>query len=388
MTQIVRAGEAEVFHTRQQHTYKVAQIGRRLAQRCRGAFVEEAMHHGLNVEVVEAAALAHDLGHPPFGHAGEAVLNQLVEDGGDPDGFEGNAQTFRIVTKLAVRYTEVPGLNLTRATLAACLKYPWFRDQRHPSRRRKWSAYKDDAEPFEFARKFHPHADQTLEAALMDWADDIAYSVHDLEDFHRCRAIPWRMILEDEGREIKSAAKGRWHDAPAAVETLLDDAYNRICDLIYIFPNDLLAPYDGSRQQRVALRTFTSALIGRFITQTKLTNEGSGLQIDLGTQAEVKILKEITKHYIISNPSLLAQQRGQKKIISDIFCAILEDCQSTKKAPPYLPVRLSYIWDYDETNPPRFAADCLGSLTEREVVSLHGRMFGSESGSVLDPIVR
>lgn len=386
VTQIVRAGEADVFHTRQQHTYKVAQIGRRLAQRCTAVFEKEAAHLGVDVETVEAASLAHDLGHPPFGHAGEAALCRLVEEAGDAEGFEGNAQTFRVITTLSVRYTEVPGLNLTRATLAACLKYPWFRDPSHPNRKSKWSAYKVDADVFDFARKYHRDSDQTAEAALMDWADDIAYSVHDLEDFHRCRAIPWRMILEDNGEEIKSRAKDRWHAAPASAETLLDEAYQRILDLIYLYPEDLLAPYDGSRAQRVALRNFTSQLIGRYINETRLVFEGSGVNIPLEAQSEVRLLKEITKNYIISNPSLSAQQRGQKRMIEDLFGALLSE---SKAGPPaYLPIRLRYIWEVNQGRLPRYSADCISSLTEREVVSLHGRMFGSDGGSVLDPIVR
>lgn len=135
ITQIVRAGELDIFHTRQQHTYKVAQVGRRLAENVLAKQKDVAEAVGVHPEVVEAACLAHDLGHPPFGHAAETVLDGLVQkpdtDGkvkGDTDGFEGNAQSFRILTKLAVRYDEQLGLDLTRATLAATLKYPWLRD--------------------------------------------------------------------------------------------------------------------------------------------------------------------------------------------------------------------------------------------------------------------
>jgi len=386
VTQIVRSGEADVFHTRQQHTYKVAQIGRRLSELCLRDFKIESDHLGVDVEAVEAACLAHDLGHPPFGHAGEYELNSLVEKAGDQDGFEGNAQTFRILTALSVRFTEVGGMNLTRASLAACLKYPWHRDATHPNRRKKWSAYKVDIEAFEFARKFHPGDAQTAEAALMDWADDIAYSVHDLEDFHRCNAIPWRVILDEDGKAVRAAAKKRWHNSPYDAESLLSGAYGRIVDLIRLFPPDLLAPYDGSRSQRVSLRTFTSTLIGRFIQATTLECDGSGVKIPREFQAEVLLLKEITKHYIISNPALLAQQRGQKKIIGDIFTALCEESEDA--APGYLPARLKYIWDINEGNLPRYAADCISSLTEREVISLHDRMFGTKAGSVLDPIVR
>lgn len=386
VTQIVRAGESDIFHTRQQHTYKVAQIGRRLAELCRHQHKSICEVVGLDVEAVEAACLAHDLGHPPFGHAGEQVLNELIEESGDPDGFEGNAQTFRIVTKLSVRFTEVGGLNLTRAVLAACLKYPWHRDPHHPDRSKKWSAYKADAQAFDFARAHHSHHQQTTEAALMDWADDIAYSIHDLEDFHRCNTIPWRTIIDEQGEAVKAATVRRWHNPPAKVQILVDDAYARIFELIGAFPPDLLMPYDGTRSQRVSLREFTSTMIGRYIKSTRLEEDGGGVAIPNDIQAEVRLLKEITKHYIISNPALLAQQRGQKKIITDIFKALCNE--SVKKVPGYLPTRLKYIWETNEGNLPRYAADCISSLTEREVTSLHARMFGTDSGSVLDPIVR
>jgi len=183
ITQIVRAGESDVFHTRQQHTLKVAQVGRRLAELLLEKQRDEAEVLGLNAEVVEAAALAHDLGHPPFGHIGEKTLHNLVITNGDDDGFEGNAQTFRIITSHAVRFDNCPGLDLCRATLAACIKYPWLREPGNERRDRKWGAYKIDRDDFIFARALFQHSAKSTEAELMDWSDDIAYSVHDLEDF-------------------------------------------------------------------------------------------------------------------------------------------------------------------------------------------------------------
>jgi len=131
ITQVARAGESDVFHTRLAHTLKVAQVGRRLAEVVMRNQTAEAVTLGVDPEVVEAACLAHDLGHPPFGHLGEKVLNELVTIQGDQDGFEGNAQSFRVLTKLAIRFNRCDGLDLTRATLAACIKYPWRRDPSH-----------------------------------------------------------------------------------------------------------------------------------------------------------------------------------------------------------------------------------------------------------------
>ncbi|WP_241657463.1 dGTP triphosphohydrolase [Aurantiacibacter suaedae] len=195
---------AKSSDSRQQHTYKVPQIGRRLAENCVDKQSGLAALHGVHPEVVEAACLAHDLGHPPFGHAAEGELDRLASDptlaGGklaDPadDGYEGNAQTFRILTKLAVRYGRgTPGLGLTRATLAATLKYPWLRDRKDRKKAKKWSAYQTERDAFEWAREHCSGDHKTAEAELMDWADDIAYSVHDFEDFHRVGVIPWDRI--------------------------------------------------------------------------------------------------------------------------------------------------------------------------------------------------
>lgn len=387
VTQIVRAGESGVFHTRQQHTYKVAQIGRRLAQYCQSTDERLAKKLGLDPEVVEAACLAHDLGHPPFGHAGEYTLNALVESKGDADGFEGNAQTFRIITKLAVRFPESDGLDLTRVTLAACLKYPWFRNKAIAARTDKWGAYQLDRQDFEFARERLDHDEQTLEAALMDWADDIAYSVHDLEDFHRVGAIPWSTIFSSEGRTtIVEETLAKWFAAPRNAKRTLENAFDKllIATVQPVFGPLLEARYEATKEQRFALRNLTSFLIGRFLQATHITE--AGLQVKPSIQAEVRLLKQIAKQFIISSPILAAQQYGQKNIISSVFHALFESADTTY--PNFLPIKLRYIWELSNGNKARFAADCIASMTESEVIALHKRLTGVSAGSVMDPIIR
>lgn len=293
ITQIVRAGEADVFHTRQQHTIKVAQIGRRLAQALIARQEEQANEFGLDPDVVEAACLAHDLGHPPFGHIGESALNQLVRDGGDKDGFEGNAQSFRILTKLAVRFDDCDGMDLTRATLAASLKYPWMRSA-SGKKSKKWSAYKTEAKDFEFAREFHKDEYKTLEAEVMDWADDVAYSVHDLEDFHRCNVITWRSIFVENPDKviasairIKSITNGGEEEA---YKKRLEDAMNRITSHIWGSYKYLLTErYEGTREQREQLRRMTSQLIGNYITSISIPTDVSGKRILINSDHEDEI---------------------------------------------------------------------------------------------------
>ncbi len=391
VTQIVRAGEADVFHTRQQHTIKVAQVGRRLAQKCVAEQRELSESLGVDPEVVEAASLAHDLGHPPFGHAGEHVLHELVTEAGG-EGFEGNAQSFRIVTKLAVRFDECPGLDLTRATLAACLKYPWLRDAGIQGRSKKWGAYQTESEDFTFARELFSHDAKTAEADLMDWADDIAYSVHDLEDFHRCGFLPWHRILGDHSEQIVRRAEENWFGKPTNAAGRLREALRSLTDFLSGSFGELLAePYEGARHQRQQLRTMTSQLIGRYIHAARLKEAdvtGKSIVIASEEADEVLVLKQITRDYIINNPSLAAQQEGQVRIIRALFEAIFEDL-AKENFPRYLPTRLRYLWGIDpEGSPARFAADCIAGLTESEVIGLHARLHGLSSGSVLDPIVR
>ncbi|MES2196356.1 MAG: dNTP triphosphohydrolase [Pseudomonadota bacterium] len=390
VTQIVRAGESDVFHTRQQHTIKVAQVGRRLAENCVKQSPELATELGVHPEVVEAACLAHDLGHPPFGHVGEHVLHELVEKY-DDDGFEGNAQSFRILTKLAVRFDECPGLDLTRATLAACLKYPWLRDPGNASRAKKWGAYKTEAGDFGFAREFFPHTAKTAEADLMDWADDIAYSVHDLEDFHRCGVLPWHRILNgDQSELIVSRAVANWYDAPLNADGRLREALRNLHSFLAgSFAELINEPYEGLRHQRQQLRTMTSKLIGRYIRAARLQtpdDSGKSVAIDGEEADEVLILKQITRDYVINNPSLAAQQKGQERVLRTLFDYLFED--SKNGIPKYLPMRLRYLWLDGAANQARFVADCIASLTEAEALGLHGRLHGYASGSVLDPIVR
>lgn len=208
VTQVARSGEADFFHTRLTHRMKVAQVGRRLAEHTLRRQPGESAVLGVHPEVVEAACLAHDLGHPPFGHLGESILNRLVIKAGDTDGFEGNAQSFRILTRLAVRFEKAPGLDLTRAVLAAAIKYPWVREPDGGIKERKWGYYRTEQADFDFVRDGADFATKTAEAELMDWADDIAYSVHDLEDFHRGRMLPWLQIFSKEGEErlVEAAA--------------------------------------------------------------------------------------------------------------------------------------------------------------------------------------
>jgi dGTPase len=318
---------------------------------------------------------------------------QRVLECGDLEGYEGNAQSFRILTKLALRYEQRPGLDLTRATLAAVLKYPWFRAPTDTAKAKKWSAYRSEEADFIFARELFGHNAKTAEAELMDYADDIAYSIHDLEDFHRCAALPWSTILSPDGIEsLVKHANEAWWDRPSESEGRLRTACRSLTDFLdATFGTFLFERYEGSKSQRVQLRRMTSLLIGRYIDKAKLKRpedidaHGVCVTIDDNFADEIRILKQITRDYIINIPSLAAQQRGHRRIVEQLFEDLYDD--SKTGSPSYLPPRLRYLWDVPERRA-RFAADCIASLSEAETLGLHARLRGLASGSVLDPIVR
>jgi len=197
VTQVVSADEGHVFHNRLTHTLEVAQVARRIAEKLRKRQDElaEALG-GVDPDVAEAAALAHDLGHPPFGHLGEEELDELARGAGVPDGFEGNPQSFRIVNYLALRTPHYAGVNLTRATLSGLLKYPWLRGPKgHPSYKKR-GAYTSERHQLEWTRSGIHSTDkrQSIEAEIMDWADDVTYAVHDMADFYQAGLIPFETL--------------------------------------------------------------------------------------------------------------------------------------------------------------------------------------------------
>lgn len=224
----------------------------------------------------------------------------------------------------------------------------------------------------------------------MDWADDIAYSVHDLEDFHRVGVIPWWSILDGNQRDtlIAGACKS-WFNAPVDAPRRMREALDRIDDLTFFYPAVTREVYDGSREQRNQLRNLTSQLIGRYVRAAKPASPESPecINIDARSTDEVLLLKYFARHYVIGLPALKAQQYGQQRIIRDLFDIFLSEGKSGNL--DLFPRRLRFIWeDYVGAKNSRLAADCIATLTENEVYQLHRRLTGSDSGLVLDPIVR
>lgn len=387
---MVSPGTGHVFHNRLTHSLQVAQVGRRLAERLQRLFRAESQQAGgIDPDVVEAACLAHDLGHPPFGHTAEEKLNELAADFG---GFEGNAQSFRIVTELAFRDLNYSGLDLTCATLAALLKYPWLRFE-NPNKPKKWGAYEEERKQFEFALKLSPgKATKTIEAHIMDLSDDITYSVHDLEDFYRAGRIPLHLLSQRDDRERKfffeSVHRRRQNDHTFTERwSDLEKAFTEVVTALGFWTREA---YTGTKEQRAALRRFSGQMIDRFIRAiTLVSRDGvARVEVEQNQLDEIAMFKELTWTYVIEAPGLAAQQCGQRVIIEELY-KVFEPAalgkSSDKIFPAFYRDRLREAGT--ESDRKRTCIDLIAGLTEIQAVAIHQRLTGLVIGNSLDDLL-
>jgi dGTPase len=413
VTQVTAPESGYALHNRLTHSLKVAQVGRRNAQRLieltrnkhlTGVAAELAL--SLDPDAVEASCLAHDLGHPPFGHIAEEILNDLArEHVGIDGGFEGNAQSFRLVTRLCQRASG-SGLNLTRQVLGGLLKYPWHwhREDKLSKRERKWGYYLEDKEAFEFARVDYPAEDDdklpelSLEALIMEWADDLTYAVHDVDDFYRAGLIPLHRLanenddelkrLRDLMQEAKAAAPKAWPrwDIDELVETVQSVAAGA-------GPTGAYLPTMSLRRD---MRRFNSELITRYLSAFTLKNDNRKKKvkvcIDEALEREVGALKMLAHIYVIRSPGLAVVQHGQKRVVEDLFKFYFKASQSSPEKggdrrvfPPG--ARQILAAGSDEAAPrARVVTDLISGLTESAALELHRRMIGGYTAPTLDGI--
>jgi deoxyguanosinetriphosphate triphosphohydrolase, putative len=395
ITQVVSPNERYILHNRLTHSLEVAQIGRRLAEKLLkeygSSYLDRAVG-GIDPEVVEAACLAHDLGHPPFGHVAERELDCLAAEVGLPDGFNGNAQSFRIVTKLETRHPSIPGLNLTRATLNAILKYPHLRGD-SGERYAKWGAYSTEQAEFAWARAglAGDIESRTAEAELMDWADDVAYAVHDLEDFYRAGLIPLERLIRDEAeveRFLNSTFEHGWAGDQYAASDLRE-AFTELFSRLFWFSID--EPYHGRRDQRARLRSLTARLIARYINGVRVESRNAFTSVivrDPELDMEVIMLKALTWHYVIDNASLATHQYGQRQVIRYLFGTFLDATVSPRDMwllpPAYQELAKEATDDHARV---RLVIDLVASMTEPQAVEMYHRLTGTALGSALDAVV-
>ncbi|RSS79817.1 deoxyguanosinetriphosphate triphosphohydrolase [Streptomyces sp. WAC06614] len=358
--------------TRLTHSLECAQVGREL-----GAAL------GCDPDLVETACLAHDMGHPPFGHNGEEVLNDFAKDCG---GFEGNAQSLRLLTRLEPkRFVPDPatgelvsvGLNLTRASLDAATKYPWPRGG-HPTDPDsvKFGAYEDDLPVFAWLREGAPADRKCFEAQVMDWADDVAYSVHDFEDgLHAGHIDPNLLFSDPERRAIWQVAIGRY--VPAGTDPdELREALDRLMEEEW-WPHG----YDGSAVAQARLKDATSQLIGRFCLAAegatraaygtgRLTRYAAELVVPRATRNECAVLKAVADLYVM-------QREEQERVRADQRIVLAELAEALHaRAPEGLEPQFRAVFDAapDDRARKRAVIDQIACLTDASARSLHDRL--------------
>lgn len=398
VTQVMSADEGVIIHNRLTHSLKVAQVSRRIAERITS---EKALTSadfdqlgGLDPDVCEAAGLAHDLGHPPFGHVAEATLQSLMESTGH---FEGNAQTFRILTKIEPHRDEYRGLNLCRATLSAVTKYPTARTEKGGATHKKYGHYsRSEADEFTFARKSFGLSDKhkSLEAEIMDFADDITFAIHDTEDFFRAGLIPLQQLGSENGSmtqktlELANDINERW----ASNGKKFTSAHLESLKIVL----DLLRPsssYNGLQEERIQIKRATSGLISDWVKRgiNVNTNWSEGQKrvvFDDEIVRQITVLKELVWAYVIDRPSLALQQEGHKRIIQDLYDFFVAKIKNNElRSIPLQFHGLCKDRDKDKETDERLAADIICSLTDSQALSLYRRTNGSDPGGILRGLI-
>ncbi|GAA3948887.1 deoxyguanosinetriphosphate triphosphohydrolase [Actinomadura viridis] len=367
-------GSVQSLRTRLTHSLECAQVGRELGKAL-----------GCDPDLVETACLAHDIGHPPFGHNGEVALDAVAQHCG---GFEGNAQSLRVLTRLEPKsfapagpplYGRSVGLNLTRAALDAVMKYPWRREASRAARPQGGSGpfgvYEDDADVARWARRGAPEKKTCFEAQVMDWSDDVAYSVHDLEDALVAGHIDFACLADPAERRLI---------AQTAIKLYCDDATPS--ELEERFAALLAEPfwpdrYDGTPRTLAALKNLTSTLIGRFCLAAEdatreaygdrpLTRYAADLIVPRAQRLECALLKGITAHYVwISHEEVRARQR---ELILELADLLLAGAPGTLDAA----FRAAYVDAPDEPARLRAVVDQIASLTDVSAINRHAMLRG------------
>lgn len=407
-----------VTHNRLTHSLKVGQVARRTAHYlfdnkngANNSGIDAA--GGIDFDVAEFAGRAHDIGHPPFGHAGEQKLAELALGWGLEGGFEGNAQTFRILTQLTVKATKesyLRGLDLTYASLASVVKYPWsFDEAKKKKDSNKWNGYDTDNQHVKFGyydidtpsfvtcvqpMLYLPNLG-TLEAQIMDWADDVSYAVHDLEDFAFQGKIPVHSPALFDSFWIE--AQKRLEKDPGYTTTDLTNIQNTFEK---IFRKHFKQPLDQSEDSYIRMSRCISEIITKANENMSVTHDGR-LKITSLARGLITVVKHLTVYHVIEQPDMYAQQAGDKRILGAVTIELHRIATAAQEAGnlgrgKILPKPLcesveNAIQQYKETNIKplcnlddsekikrgiaRGVIDYVASLTEDDVFNLY-RLYG------------
>jgi dGTPase len=323
-TQVFLNHEGDLFRTRLTHSLEVAQLGRSVARSLQ-----------LNEDLVEAIALAHDLGHTPFGHAGQDALNECMAAHG---GFEHNLQSLRVVDELEERYPSFNGLNLTFETREGILKHC---SQANAKRL-------DAAEPNGVARRFLDHSQPSLEAQLCNLADEIAYNAHDVDD-----GVRSGLITTDQLGEVELFQS--FH-----AETLEEFPDLQGRRLLYEIIRRMLSTqvYDVIEATRAALQAANPASAGR------AREAGPLVTFSESMRDRSAVLKQFLLRNLYRHPQVVAKTGQAQQVVRELFALYVRD-------PAQMPADFAA-----RSNTARAVADYIAGMTDRFAAREHERLTG------------
>jgi dGTPase len=368
-TQVLSPSGGDFARTRLTHSLEVAQIGR-----------EMAIDLGLNADMVDMACLAHDLGHPPFGHNGERAVNEWAANIG---GFEGNAQTLRLITRIEPKVFAADGttfgLNLTRASLDATCKYPWSLQDASTDlgadQSLKFGVYQDDLPVFEWIRRGAPHRVKSVEAQVMDFADDVAYSVHDFEDAVVSGFVDLRVVADSASERELLRKISSWNGGVFS-EDQLAEGLRDLRNSPY-----WLTSFASSAFDLGTLKNLSSDLIGRFVGRTiqaiidtspaeSMARFGSEISVPESVKIEIAVLKGIVSAFLMSHESRRPFYEWQRALLTELADALL--AANGEHLDAYC--RSAWAQARSEEQQRRVIVDQVASLTDQSALALHNQL--------------
>ena len=402
-TQVFGIGQADFYRTRLTHSIEAAQIARAIAHNLCEEHPE--LKQCVTPELAEAVALAHDIGHPPFGHAGEKTLDACMKeisrnagfDGKDCLRFEANAQTFHILTATEPKSPAYPGLNLTRATLTGVMKYPFERDGdvdkfifASDLSMAQWALSLGEGLTKASRKSRLTHVKTSIVCQIMDWADDCAYSVHDVEDALQARFLhPGDFDQASFVRRVFD-----WYEAMRADEDAprldLEETKERLADLKRrIMPSD--GGGDERAQRKAAMRDILDGLIIAVSLEPLAGSRRADFSWRLTVEPESRILaalcKAVIREAVITDPHVAAVNAKGCEILRDLFHLFLEEVLEQRSVVLFPRYYRPIVEDgmnkgLDETA--RAVCNFLALMTDMDALRLHALLRGSKTSSIFD----
>ncbi len=401
-TQVFGIGQADFYRTRLTHSIEVAQLARAIAN---NMLVEEPALEGCLVsELAEAVALAHDLGHPPFGHAGERTLDECMKDvdarsrgkGKGALRFEGNAQTFHVLVAAEPKSPAYPGLNLTRATLSGVMKYPYEQDTgkdkfifASDTETARW-ALRDGGELVTAAQMDGGIRPRTsVICQILDWADDCAYSIHDIED-----ALQAQFLRPGDLEDERFARRTLKHyEETRESESVPQLALNEIRERLRALTRRIRTPQSGDERahRKESLRNILNELVTDVAVKHVPGARRADFAWSLVVPVESRILSALCKSVIweavITDPRVAAMTTKGKEILHDLFYLLLAELVEKKSDalfPRYYRPIIEESMDKGEAEAARGVCNFLALLTDMDALRLHSLLRGSKASSIFD----